>query len=61
MDGADINQIAKSCHTSVEMIGNFHASHIKTSLDTAAINIRRLRKHEAKDEAEDDAGEGGVG
>jgi integrase len=41
MEGADIYQIAKNCRTSVEMIENFYASHIKTSLNAAAINVRR--------------------
>jgi integrase len=41
MEGADIYQIAKNCRTSVEMIENFYAAHIRTSLDAAAINIRR--------------------
>jgi integrase len=50
MEGADIYQIAKNCRTSVEMIENFYASHIKTTLDAAAINVRksRLRKGAAK-------------
>jgi integrase len=43
MEGADIYQIAKNCRTSVEMIEKYYASHIKTSLDTAAINVRRPR------------------
>ncbi len=43
MEGADIYQIAKNCRTSVEMIEKFYASHIKTSLDAAAINVRRQR------------------
>lgn len=41
MEGADIYQIAKNCRTSVEMIEKFYAAHIKTSLDAAAINVRR--------------------
>ncbi|MDI1227626.1 MAG: site-specific integrase [bacterium] len=44
MEGADIYQIAKNCRTSVEMIENYYASHIKTSLDAAAINVRRVKK-----------------
>ena len=40
-EGADIYQIAKNCRTSVEMIEKFYAAHIKTSLDAAAINVRR--------------------
>lgn len=43
MEGADIYQIAKNCRTSVEMIEKYYASHIKTSLDTEAINRRRMR------------------
>jgi integrase len=48
MEGADIYQIAKNCRTSVEMIEKFYAAHIKTSLDPAAINVRRSsqRQHE---------------
>jgi len=41
MEGADIYQVAKNCRTSVEMIENFYAAHIKTSLNAAAINVRR--------------------
>jgi len=44
MEGADIYQIAKNCRTSVEMIEKFYATHIKTTLDAAAINIRKPRK-----------------
>ncbi len=47
MEGADIYQIAKNCRTSVEMIEKFYASHIKTSLDTSAINVRRERPRPA--------------
>jgi len=43
MEGADIYQIAKNCRTSAEMIEKYYASHIKTSLDAAAINVRRAR------------------
>jgi integrase len=41
MEGADIYQIAKNCRTSVEMIEMFYASHIKNTLDAAAINVRK--------------------
>lgn len=44
MEGADIYQIAKNCRTSVEMIEKYYASHIKTMLDAAAINVRKRRK-----------------
>jgi integrase len=39
--GADIYQIAKNCRTSVEMIEKFYATHIKSTLDAAQINVRR--------------------
>lgn len=48
MEGADIYQIAKNCRTSVEMIEKYYASHIKTSLDTAAINVRKQKKNQIK-------------
>lgn len=48
MEGADIYQIAKNCRTSVEMIETYYASHIKTSLNTAAINVRRVRKKKSE-------------
>ncbi|MFZ5684648.1 MAG: tyrosine-type recombinase/integrase [Pseudomonadota bacterium] len=41
MEGADIYQVAKNCRTSVDMIEKFYASHIKTRLDTAAINVTK--------------------
>jgi integrase len=53
MEGADIYQIAKNCRTSVEMIEKFYASHIKTTLDAAAINVRKgtiKRERKRKDE-----------
>ena len=43
MEGADIYQIAKNCRTSVEMIEKYYASHIKTNLDAAAINVMRQK------------------
>jgi integrase len=41
MEGADIYQIAKNCRTSVEMIEKYYATHIKSTLDAAAINVRK--------------------
>jgi integrase len=41
MEGADIYQIAKNCRTSVEMIEKYYASHIKNTLDAAAINVMK--------------------
>jgi integrase len=55
MEGADIYQIAKNCRTSVEMIEKYYASHLKNSLDAAAINIRRkkAKKNEPPTEQEE--------
>ncbi len=41
MEGADIYQIAKNCRTSVEMIEKYYASHIKTLINAAKVNVRR--------------------
>ena len=41
MEGADIYQIAKNGRIIVEMIEKYYASHIKTNLDAAAINMMR--------------------
>ena len=41
IEGADIYQVAKNCRTSVEMIEKYYASHIKTRLNAAAINVRK--------------------
>ncbi len=48
MEGADIYQIAKNCRTSVEMIEKYYAVHIRTAIDTAAINVRRERPRRKK-------------
>lgn len=48
MEGADIYQIAKNCRTSVEMIETYYAAHLKTTLDAAAINVRRQRRPRKK-------------
>src|SRR3984885_4017556 len=44
MEGADIYQIAKNCRTSVEMIEKHYAVHLKTTLDAAAINVRKPKR-----------------
>jgi integrase len=41
LEGADIYQVAKNCRTSVEMIEKHYAVHLRTSLNAAAINVRR--------------------
>jgi len=51
MEGADIYQIARNCRTSVEMIEKYYASHIKTRLDAAAINIRRKKPSKKSESA----------
>ena len=48
MEGADIYQIAKNCRTSVEMIEKYYASHIKTNLDAAAINVMKTKPKKKK-------------
>jgi len=48
MEGADIYQIAKNCRTSVEMIEKYYATHIKNTLDAAAINVRRAKPKPSK-------------
>jgi integrase len=56
MEGADIYQIAKNCRTSVEMIEKFYASHIKNTLDAAAINVRKPKPPKKKrSERDEDA------
>ncbi len=45
LEGADIYQIAKNCRTSVEMIEKYYASHIATTLDASAINVRRPKNN----------------
>jgi hypothetical protein len=52
MEGADIYQVAKNCRTSVEMIETFYASHIKNTLDAAAINVRKKPKPRKKPSAQ---------
>ena len=47
LEGADIYQIAKNCRTSVDMIEQYYAAHIKNRLDTAAINVRRKKFNSA--------------
>jgi integrase len=53
MEGADIYQIAKNCRTSVEMIEKYYASHLKNTLDAAAINIRRPKTKKKNEPAND--------
>ena len=48
MEGADIYQIAKNCRTSVEMIEKYYASHLKNTLDTSAINVRKTKTNKPK-------------
>ncbi len=48
LEGADIYQIAKNCRTSVEMIEKYYASHLKNTLDAAAINVMRKKAKKSK-------------
>lgn len=56
MEGADIYQIAKNCRTSVEMIEKYYASHLKNTLDAAAINIRRPKTKKKSEPATEQEG-----
>ncbi len=47
MEGADVYQIAKNCRTSVQMIEDFYASHIKSMVDAAVVNVRRPKPKKA--------------
>jgi integrase len=51
MEGADVYQIAKNCRTSVKMIEDYYASHIKNMIDASVINVRRAKppKQRVKD------------
>jgi hypothetical protein len=48
MEVADIYQIAKNCRTSVEMIEKYYASHLKNTLDAAAINVMKAKPKNTK-------------
>jgi len=54
MEGADIYQIAKNCRTSVEMIETYYASHIKNTLDAAAINVRKPKPQKSRTKSKAD-------
>lgn len=41
MEGANIHQVANNCRTSVQMIEQFYAAHIKDRIDASAINVMR--------------------
>jgi hypothetical protein len=41
-------QIPKNCRTSVKMIGEFYASHIKNMVDASVINVRRSKAPNAR-------------
>ena len=47
MEGANIHQIANNCRTSVKMIEEFYAAHIKDRLDAGVINVKRPRTRRA--------------
>ncbi len=51
MEGADIYQIAKNCRTSVDMIEQFYAAHLKNTLDASAINVRKPKKKSEKEKS----------
>ena len=47
MEGADVYQVAKNCRTSVKMIEEFYASHIKNMVDASVVNVRRSKRRPA--------------
>jgi integrase len=47
MEGAGVYQIAKNCRTSVKMIEDFYASHIKSMVDASVVNVRRPKPNKA--------------
>jgi integrase len=58
MEGANIHQLANNCRTSVQMIEEHYASHIKDRIDAASINVMRpnaARKAANKTRQNDDS------
>jgi integrase len=64
LEGANIVQLSWNCRTSIPMIEKYYASHIKTRIDAAAVNVRRkkpgeterMQRHErAKEKAKEQA------
>jgi integrase len=54
MEGASIHMVANNCRTSVQMIEEHYAAHIKDRIDAAAINVmrpKRQRKAAMKNDA----------
>jgi integrase len=51
MDGANIHQVANNCRTSVQMIEEHYAAHIKNRLDASAINVRKPTRKSRRKEA----------
>ena len=58
-EGASIFMVANNCRTSVQMIEQFYAAHIKDRLDTAFINVQRpkpsVKKTRNKPRSQDEA------
>lgn len=50
LDGADIYDLAKNCRTSVKMIQEHYAVHLKNYINAAAVNVRKPRKTAKKTE-----------
>lgn len=48
MEGADIYQVAKNCRTSMDIIEQFYAAHLKNTLDASAINVRKPKRSPRK-------------
>lgn len=48
LEGANILMVANNCRTSVEMIEEHYAAHIKDRIDASAINVQRPAKYRQK-------------
>ncbi len=51
MEGANIHQVANNCRTSVQMIEEHYAAHIRDRIDVAAINVMRPERIRAASKA----------
>lgn len=60
MDRANIHQLANNCRTSVQMIEEHYAAHIRDRIDAASINTKRPRRQRdaARRSRKREAGEG---
>jgi integrase len=60
LEGASIHMIANNCRTSVQMIEQFYAAHIKDRLDASAINVMRPKRQRQGSKAKTELDIGGL-